>query len=260
MSRYGYGGFSPQESKGQKLAKSKKKIAALRKKNKDVSPVLVEGRSLAKNWWGKSWNANLEKYSDLNNRLERGRAYVRNGSILDLKISKGVITALLMGSGSSVYNCRIDINELSNKSWESIKKHCLGSISSIPELLAGKFPTKLQELLSAKGEGLFPSSKEIKKSCDCPDYASLCKHLAATLYGIGARLDEKPELMFTLRGVECSELISAVIDSHKDDLISRALRANKNRHLKLQDKQLSTLFNIDFEMPVKEKTKKKKSK
>ena len=249
MSRYGYGGFGPSESKGDKLAKSKKKIAALRKKNKDVSPILVEGRLLAKSWWGKSWNANLEKYSDISYRLERGRAYTRNGSILDLKISKGKVTALLMGSGTSVYNCDIDIKKISPKSWQLIKKQCDGSISSIPELLAGKFPKELQDLFSGKGSGLFPASDEMEKSCDCPDYALLCKHLAATLYGIGARLDEKPELIFTLRGIDSSDLISSVIESHKDDLISRAKRASKKRQLKLKDKQLANLFGIDFEMP-----------
>ncbi|EDM28293.1 zinc finger, SWIM-type [Lentisphaera araneosa HTCC2155] len=250
MSRYGnYGGFGEYESKAQKLAKSKKKIAALKKKNPDIEPILIEGRLLARTWWGKAWNANLEKYSDLSNRLERGRSYVRNGSILDLQIHAGYITAQIMGSGSSIYKCRVDISPLSEKTWQIIKKQSSGSIASIGELLSGKFPKEMQELFAAKSDGLFPASSEIKKSCDCPDYASLCKHLAATLYGIGARFDHKPELIFTLRGIDSSELVSAVVESHKDDLISRAKKANKERQLKLKDKQLSKLFDIDFEMP-----------
>jgi uncharacterized Zn finger protein len=250
MSRYGnYGGYGEYESKAQKLAKSNKKIAALKKKNPDIEPILIEGRLLAKSWWGKAWNTNLEKYSDISNRLERGRSYVRNGSILDLQIHQGYISSQIMGSGSSIYKCRVDISPLSKRTWNKIKQQSLGSINSASELLAGKFPKELQELFAAKNTGLFPASCEIEKSCDCPDYASLCKHLAATLYGIGARFDHKPELIFTLRGIDSSELVSAVVEGHRDDLISRAQQADKKRQLKLKDIQLSKLFGIDFEMP-----------
>ena len=250
MSGYGnYGGFGEYESKAEKLAKSKRKIGALKKKNPNIEPILIEGRLLAKTWWGKAWNTNLEKYSDLSNRLERGRSYVRNGSIIDLQVQAGYITAQIMGSGSSTYQCRIDITPLPKKTWEIIKKKSLGNINSIGELLGGKFPEEMQELFVAKKAGLFPASSEITKSCDCPDYASLCKHLAATLYGVGARFDHKPELIFTLRGIDSSELVTAVVEGHRNDLISRAQQADKKRQLKLKDAQLSKLFGIDFEMP-----------
>lgn len=253
MSRYGsrslynrYGGFGEYESKAQKLAKAKRQVAALRSENPDLAPIHIEGRLLARTWWGKAWNANLERYSDLNNRLERGRAYVRNGSILDLQINVGRVTAQIMGSGSSIYQCTIKIDKLSPQKWQAIKDKAAGSIPSIAELLAGKLPEEMLKLFTSKKEGLFPASSEIKKSCNCPDYASLCKHLAATLYGIGARFDHKPELIFTLRGLDPAKLVSSVIKSHKDDLINRALRADQKRQLKLKDNELAALFEIDF--------------
>jgi len=56
--------------------------------------------------------------------------------------------------------------------------------------------------------GMFPSPKDISFTCSCPDWASMCKHVAAVLYGIGARLDHRPELLFTLRKVDQQGLIA----------------------------------------------------
>jgi uncharacterized Zn finger protein len=249
MGRYGYYGFAPYESVAEKKAKAKKKIAQLEKKNKDIAPVEIEGRTIAKNWWGKAWNHNLESYADFKNRLSRGRSYVTHGCVIDLQISKGIITAMVMGSGSSIYNCKIKIDPVTKKKWSTIKKMVSGKIGSLTELLAGKFPEELNVALSAKDKGLFPAPQEFHPSCDCPDSARFCKHLAAVIYGVGNRLDSRPELLFSLRGVDSKELIAEIITEHKDNLLAKAAKVKSKRKMNLTDKKLSGLFGIKFSIP-----------
>ncbi len=255
----GYGGFAPYESVASKKAKAKKKIAALKKKGQKISPVIIEGRTIAKTWWGKAWNQNLELYADLSNRLSRGRSYVTHGCVLDLQITKGRIKASVMGSGRNLYQCEVKIDSLNNTQWEKVKSLVSGKISSLTELLAGKFPKEMNEVLTKKNHGLFPAPSEFHPNCNCPDSARFCKHLAAVIYGIGNRLDSEPNLLFTLRGVEPNELVSAVVSEHKDNLISKAIHVKSKRVLKIKDSGLADIFDIDFSMPKKLLTKKKKT-
>ncbi len=181
-------------------------VQKLVKKGQAVTPVIIEGRTIARTFWGKSWCENLERYSDYANRLPRGRTYVRNGSVVDLKIARGEITAIV--SGSEVYKARVAIEPVSPSVWKALCKDCAGSIDSLVELLQGRFSKGVMERVCLPGKGLFPSPKEIKLSCSCPDWADMCKHVAAVLYGVGARLDASPELLFTLRGVDHTELVA----------------------------------------------------
>ncbi len=240
---YGYG---RSETVAQKKAKAKKKIASLTKKGKNISPVTIEGRTIAKSWWGKSWNNNLELYADFANRLSRGRSYVTHGCVIDLQITPGKIEAQVLGSGSSIYHCEIEIDALGKKDWKSIIKLVEGEISSLSDLLEGKLPVEFKGLLTNKNGGIFPGPRKFHPHCDCPDSAKFCKHLAAVIYGIGNRLDKSPELLFTLRSVTPSELISQAILKEKDNLITKAKKVKSTRLLKLDDNILSDIFNIDF--------------
>ena len=171
------------------------------KKKQDLRPVIIDGSVIARTWWGKAWNKNLESYADYTNRIGRGRSYVRSGAVLDLQVSAGEITALVQGSRAKPYSITIRIKKLNKNTWNLVTSACEGKLESLEELLAGKFPKALEEAFMQRKTGLFPSPKEIEFECSCPDWASMCKHIAATLYGIGARLDEDPTLFFTLRGV-----------------------------------------------------------
>ena len=193
-----YFGFAPYVPVAEKREKAKKTIEKLKKKDPSISPVIIEGRKIALTWWGKAWNDNLESYSDYSNRIGRGRSYVRNGAVLDLKISKGKIAALVQGSGSKPYKVNITIEPLNKKLLKELSKDCLGKIDTFEELMEGKFPKDLAELFTTKGRGLFPSPDEITLNCSCPDWAVMCKHVAAVLYGVGARLDKEPELFLHL--------------------------------------------------------------
>jgi uncharacterized Zn finger protein len=181
-------------------------MARLAKKGQPISPVVVQGRAIATTAWGKAWCANMESYSDYSNRLPRGRTYVRNGSVVDLQITPGTVAARV--SGSSIYRTTITVKPVPMAKWQQICADCAGGIDSLVELLQGRFSKGVMDRLCRQGDGLFPVPKDIGFDCSCPDGASMCKHVAAVLYGVGARFDSKPELLFTLRQVDPAELLS----------------------------------------------------
>lgn len=223
-------------------ARGKKAALKLQKSGKKLRPVNVEGRIIANTFWGKAWCKNLELYSDCENRLPRGRTYLRNGFVVDLKIFAGKIEALVWGS--SMYNVEIAIKPLNKKKWQAIIEESSGKIDSLLELLQGKFSKNIMEIITRPESGLFPHPKEIKLSCSCPDSAYMCKHVAAVLYGVGARLDLEPETLFTLRQVDHTQLIAAAgsADALVTDVQSEAA---------LADTDLSSLFGIDIEEMTK---------
>jgi uncharacterized Zn finger protein len=182
-------------------------IARLRNKGRPVAPVVIEGRAIARTFWGKAWCDNLRTYSDFANRLPRGRTYVRNGSVMDLQLRAGTVRALV--SGTDLYRVAVAIAPLPKSRWQAVVRECAGQIGSLVELLQGKFSRAVMETLIRRETGLFPSAREVAFECSCPDWAAMCKHVAATLYGIGARLDTDPELFFRLRRVDQLDLLTA---------------------------------------------------
>ena len=206
MDYYDYYGFGPYVSEAGRRAQAARELAALLKKGHQTSPVLIDGRKIATTFWGKAWCDNLERYSDFENRLPRGRSYVRNGSVVDLQFTAGRIAALV--SGSALYTVTVTVAPLPRTRWSAVCKDCSGAIDSLVELLHGRFSEGVMTRLCEKKIGLFPSPTEIAFTCSCPDWASMCKHVAAVLYGIGARLDHQPELLFTLRKVDQQDLIA----------------------------------------------------
>lgn len=186
--------------------KAEREMQKLKKKGRPVSPVVIEGRKIAETFWGKAWCDNLERYSDFSNRLPRGRTYVRNGSVVDLQMSPGEVEAIV--SGSSLYRVAVKVSAVPKARWTSICGDCAGAIDSLVELLQGRFSKGVMERICQQTAGLFPAPAEIEFSCSCPDWASMCKHVAAVLYGIGSRLDERPELLFKLRRVDENDLIA----------------------------------------------------
>src|SRR5580698_10802872 len=202
----GFYEWRPYVSAAQRRGKAAGEMAKLRKKGHPVSPVVLQGRTIVKTFWGKAWCDNLERYSDFENRLPRGRTYVRNGSVVDLQIERGQVRAIV--SGAELYTARIDIDTIPKARWEAICRDCLGSVTSLVELLQGKISKNVMERVCREGDGLFPSPREIKMKCSCPDWADMCKHASAVLYGVGARLDAEPDFLFALRGVDRSELFA----------------------------------------------------
>ena len=201
-----YDGWTPYVSVAQRRRQAERELAKRKKDGHVASPVVVAGRTIATTFWGKAWCTNLESYSDYENRVPRGRTYVRNGSVVHLEIARGSVSALV--SGSELYEVKLTITPVAKKHWTSICSDCAGAIDSLVELLQGRFSKGVMERICRQSAGLFPSPSEIKLSCSCPDSAYMCKHVAAVLYGVGARLDHKPELLFLLRAVDEKELIA----------------------------------------------------
>jgi hypothetical protein len=193
-------------SVGVRRARAAREMERLRRKGQTTSPVVLEGRTIARTFWGQSWCRNLERYSDYSNRLPRGRTYVRNGSVVDLRLARGEVEARV--AGSRLYTVRVAVTPVPRARWTALCRACAGGIDSLVELLQGRFSKGVMERICAEKSGLFPSPAEIRFSCSCPDWASMCKHVAAVLYGIGARLDDCPELLFELRGVDGADLVA----------------------------------------------------
>ena len=239
MARYGHrGGWAPYVSVADRRRKAEREIAKLRRQGKSISPVTIETRRMATTFWGKAWCDNLESYLDFENRLPRGRSCVRHGLVLDLQIGEGEIKALI--SGSSIYSVTITIDKVKPSKWRAICADCAKGVDSLVELLQGNFSKGVMERVCKQGVGLFPSPAEIHMMCTCPDHALMCKHLAGALYAVGARLDQKPELLFRLRGVNADEMI-AQADSSIPASISEV---DADRVLAKQD--LSALFGLDI--------------
>lgn len=247
--------WKPYISVAERRFNALREIEKRKKKGHTVSPVTIEGRAIAKTFWGKSWCENLERYSDYANRLPRGRTYVRNGSVVDLQIKPGLIDALV--SGSDLYEVTLKIAPVGKQRWKSICEDCAGAIDSLVELLQGRFSKGVMERICRQNQGLFPTPAEIKLDCSCPDWAGMCKHVAAVLYGVGARFDQQPELLFRLREVDEKELIAGAGQARP--LSKRAPSSKKI----LDSEDLAGIFGLDMAQNTDEpvalaKTTKKK--
>ena len=237
--------FGPYVPVATRRRRAAQEMAKLAKKGAIVSPVVIEGRTIARTFWGKAWCDNLEAYSDYANRLPRGRTYARNGSVVDLQVAPGIVTALV--SGSSMYDVKVTVGPVPRAKWSAICGDCSGAIDSLVELLQGRLSKGVMTRLCEEKAGLFPSPKEITFTCSCPDWASMCKHVAAVLYGIGARLDHQPELLFTLRKVDQQDLIakagSGLSKTRKSPAGSKVLESD----------DLSGMFGIEMAPPTQPK-------
>ncbi len=239
MGRHSYYEWRPYIPMAERRRRARREVAKMKKADRHVLPVEIVGRKITTTFWGEAWCKNLEAYSDYANRLPRGRTYVRNGSVIDLQIEAGRVRSLV--SGSDIYEVDIRIKPLPKRRWTDIKCQCAGKIDSLVELLRGSISRGVMEIVTRKAEGLFPSPMEISLSCSCPDWATMCKHVAATLFGVGARLDRNPEMLFTLRGVDPAEMVEAAVEQPP--------RAGKRpRGRVLASDELSSVFGVDIDM------------
>jgi uncharacterized Zn finger protein len=241
MSWFQFRPYVPVAERRRKAAAAARKLTA--KSGRALTPVQLSGRTIAATFWGKAWCDNLESYSDYANRLPRGRTYVRNGSVIDLRITNGKVEALVQGS--ELYKIAIGFRPLAPKRWKEFKDRCGGKITNLLDLLQGRLSKEILTDLTAHGTGLFPAPNEIELDCSCPDWADMCKHVAAVLYGVGARLDENPELFFTLRGVDMQQLITAASATAATPIAGGAAPDKA-----LAGADLSEILGVELESPT----------
>jgi uncharacterized Zn finger protein len=240
---YGGGwGWGPRSNGASRRAAGTRAAAALQKRGRKLAPVVLEGRrsAIARTFWGKAWCDNLERYSDYDNRLPRGRTYLRSGSVLDLQIEPGKVSALVQGS--SLYDVTVAIDEVPSAHWKRLVAQCAGGIDSVIELLQGNLSTAVMAAMTRPDTGLFPEPARIRISCSCPDWAVMCKHAAAVLYGIGARLDDAPDLLFRLRGADPTDLVASAA---KAGIARGTAKVAKEKVLAGAD--LASVFGIDLD-------------
>ena len=238
MYKYWETGYYEQPSVAELKRKAGATIKRAGGKEEKMEPVVIKGRNIANNWWGKAWCENLESYADYSSRLDRGKRYVKLGTVLDLKISKGKVSARVQGSRKAPYKIEIRISPLSEERCQYIIDKCGGRISDMERLVGGDIPQELKNILIGS-EGLFPSPREISFGCSCPDWALMCKHVAAVLYGIGARFDENPLLFFTLRGIDVERFVKVTLESAVEKML-------KNKNAKSSRIILGTRVNELF--------------
>ena len=196
-------------------------------------------KKLCTTFWGQAWCRNLESYQQYESRLPRGRSYLRQGKVYNLEITPGKLSAVV--AGSELYDTSVSIKPLPDQQWQEIVQSSAGQVSSMLDLLSGKLGDGLMKVLTDPQDGLFPKPKEIRFDCSCPDYADMCKHVSAILYGVGVMLDSQPELLFTLRGVDQAEILANASSITMGDL---------DTGTELGDTDLSALFGIDLgELP-----------
>ena len=241
MSRYWKEEFYSQPSEDELKAKAEASVQKARKKGALLEPVVIHGRIIAKSWWGSAWCENLERYADFENRLDRGKRYVRTGSVVDLKLQKGKILAKVQGTRRTPYKVEVRISPLSEERCQEIIEQCGRKIQNLEALTSGSFPEELQELFTGRG-GLFPTPREISFSCSCPDWALMCKHVAAVLYGVGARLDEAPSLFFELRGIEMERFIDVTIANRVEAMLANADKPSRRI---MDEADMTALFGIE---------------
>ena len=232
------GRFPPYVPVGERRARAALEMMKRKRRGEPVSPVTIDGRTIARTFWGKAWCDNLERYSDFENRLPRGRTYVRNGSVVDLRLARGKAIAVV--SGWELYDVEIEVAPVPAARWRALRGDCAGAIDSLVELLQGRLGDRTMQRMCAPRTGLFPEPRELAFDCSCPDVASMCKHVAAVLYGVGARLDREPALLFTLRGVDPAELVAGAGGG-----LAEKARSGSSRKV-LAGADLSALFGIEI--------------
>jgi uncharacterized Zn finger protein len=238
-----HGGWAPYVPVAQRRARAAREMARLRRRGNDVQPVQISGRTIAHSFWGEAWCTHLERFSDYANRLPRGRSYLRNGLVCHLAIESGRIQAKVCGT--NLYDVRIKVRPLPRDRWARLKSVCAGKVGSALELLEGRLSDRVMATVTDRDHGLFPGPRELSLDCSCPDWASMCKHVAAVLYGVGARLDAQPELLFVLRAVDHRELLGKV---SARSLVDRTTSDSGRR---LPESEVGEVFGIDLAPAVR---------
>lgn len=200
-----------------------------------LTPAKAHGKAIANSFWGRSWCKAIEGWNDYESRLPAGRSLLKNGGVIDLRIEENLVTAKVVAD--RLYEVRIFFRKQDEERLAELKKHLTGKLTSLIDLIKGELSDEVITEICSEKYGLFPDYGELKTSCDCLDDAVMCRHAAAALYGIAPRLDDEPELFFTLRGIKAEDFFDS----------AEAIRQTGEDTAEIDLEDLSDTFGIDLE-------------
>ena len=212
---------------------------------KDYGEVKIDGKVISSSWWGQMWCRNIENYSNIRNRLERGRTYIRQNTVKSLSISNNCAESQVQGHSKEPYRVIINIKTIEKSKYDNILNKCENSVDNLESLMTGSFPKEYQQFFTDEEYGLFPKSNEIDYNCTCLDYEKnmhMCKHIAATMYAIGNKLDNDPLIFFKLRGIDISEFSNKILKK-ETEFVWNNINGESNR--KINSNDISFLFGVD---------------
>lgn len=168
-------------------------------------------RTFGTSWWGQAWIDALEGRARLDpNRLPRGRTYARRGTVGELRLAAGEITAEVQGSRSRPYQVRVRVRVLDDTEWDRVLDTLAAEIGHLAALLDGELPPRVADDVRALGLDLLPGPGDVQPRCSCPDWADPCKHAAAVCYLVADALDDDPFGLLALRGRGRAEILAAL--------------------------------------------------
>jgi uncharacterized Zn finger protein len=155
---------------------------------------------IGETWWSQRFIAALERIG-IGSRLERGRKYARRGQVIDISVRDATVHARVQGTVPRPYTITISFSRFNDAQW----KHVFEALSSqalfTAMLLGGEIPQEIEAVFAEVRLQLLPASKkDLRTTCDCPDSANPCKHIAAVYYILAEQFDRDPFLIFSLRG------------------------------------------------------------
>ncbi|MEI6706333.1 MAG: SWIM zinc finger family protein [Methylococcales bacterium] len=184
----------------------------------------------AKTWWGQRFIEALEDFTD-RGRLQRGRSYSSDNRIKQWLLKDGKVNAQIRGNVNPyfgvykepTYKVSVQMSHLSEAQWKKIIQKLSQKASFISRLLLNEIPENIETVFESVGTHLLPNDyKDFKVSCDCPDYAVPCKHIAGICYRLAEIMDNDPFLLFEMRGLAPEKLLQQLANTPLGKILSDA--------------------------------------
>ncbi len=211
--------------------------AQLERQGEILTPAVAHGKNIANQFWGRAWCHAIDEWQDCAYRLPGGRSLLKNGGVIDLKISRNSVIARV--AADQVYDVQLHYRDADPYSVAELRSQCAGKLTGLLDFIQGKLSEEVMQYICNPVYGLFPEYGDFKISCTCLDDAVLCRHAAAALYAVATRLDDEPELFFTLRGIDAKDFFEA------EDILTQT---GSNSAEGLSADELSKTFGIDIEL------------
>lgn len=182
--------------------------------------------------WGQRFLQALEQGLEPK-RLARGRQYSASHRVPDWAWTGGHLRFSGKNRGTAYYGMNepirfeghIEISPLPGCLWQAVIPELGNQAGFIARLLLNEIPDSLESHLQARGHSLIPGryGEDLQATCSCPETESPCRHVAAVLVALAARIDQTPLLLFELRGLNRATLAARLEDTVLGGIVATAL-------------------------------------